>query len=220
MESSLFRRVLPPCCVGLTTKEGRAIFNEALAAGGCEGSFFTLLSFLHTQAEPAFCGLASLTTVLNALSVDPLRQWHRSQWRFFEEEHLDCCVALEEVRRVGVVLEELACLARCNGAAVLAMRRAPALDGDAAGCCPGERCCTTLPGCDISTVVDFEEAVRAACCLRTPQTHVIVSISRQALGQTGSGHYAPVGAWCPATEAHPAMVLLLDTARFKYEPHW
>ena len=37
--------------------------------------FFKLISYFQTQSEPAYCGLASLSVVLNALSIDPGRKW-------------------------------------------------------------------------------------------------------------------------------------------------
>jgi hypothetical protein len=36
------------------------------------------------------------------------------------------------------------------------------------------------------------------------------------IGQTGDGHFSPVGAYDPVSDS----VLILDTARFKYGPHW
>lgn len=53
--------------------------QEALSAGTME-SFFPLSEQFSTQAMPAFCGLASLAMVLNALQVDPKRVWQGS-WR-------------------------------------------------------------------------------------------------------------------------------------------
>lgn len=38
-----------------------------------------------TQDEPAFCGLASVAMVLNALAVDPRRIW-KGPWRYFHEQ--------------------------------------------------------------------------------------------------------------------------------------
>ena len=37
--------------------------------------FFKLISYYQTQSEPAYCGLASLAVVLNALAIDPGRTW-------------------------------------------------------------------------------------------------------------------------------------------------
>lgn len=37
--------------------------------------FYRLVSNFQTQSEPAYCGLASLSMVLNALAIDPGRKW-------------------------------------------------------------------------------------------------------------------------------------------------
>jgi glutathione gamma-glutamylcysteinyltransferase len=79
--------------------------------------FFPLIAQFQTQAEPAYCGLASLSVALNALSIDPGRSW-KGPWRWFDEALLDCCEPLERIKREGIVFGKLVCLARCNGAAV------------------------------------------------------------------------------------------------------
>lgn len=38
-------------------------------------SYFRLAEQFRTQDDPSFCGLSSLTMVLNALAVDPGRTW-------------------------------------------------------------------------------------------------------------------------------------------------
>lgn len=38
----------------------------------------------------------------------------------------------------------------------------------------------------------------------------------QELLQTGDGHFSPIGGYSALYD----MVLILDTARFKYPPHW
>jgi glutathione gamma-glutamylcysteinyltransferase len=45
---------------------------------------------------------------------------------------------------------------------------------------------------------------------------VIASYDRAAMGQTGSGHFSPIGGYHAARD----LVLVLDVARFKYPPHW
>lgn len=37
--------------------------------------YFSLISYFQTLSEPAFSGLASLSVVLNALSIDSDRKW-------------------------------------------------------------------------------------------------------------------------------------------------
>ena len=44
----------------------------------------------------------------------------------------------------------------------------------------------------------------------------MASYNRSVLGQTGEGHFSPVAGLAPSSD----MVLVLDTARFKYPPHW
>jgi glutathione gamma-glutamylcysteinyltransferase len=186
--SSTYRRPLPVTLTSFSSAEGRALFREALEDGAME-SFFPLIEQFHTQADPSFCGLASLVMALNALGVDPGRVW-RGPWRWFSEELLDCCTPLEQVRKSGVSLEEVACLARCNGA-----------DGQ-----------LFRPG------THGLEAFRSAVQLATRSTDrvLIASYARSALGQTGAGHFSPVGGYHSGKD----LVLLLDVARFKYPPHW
>jgi hypothetical protein len=75
----------------------------------------------QTQSEPAFCGLASLSVVLNALAIDPGRQW-KGPWRWFDESMLDCCEPLDKVKAEGITFAKLACLAHCAGANVRSFR--------------------------------------------------------------------------------------------------
>ena len=109
---TLYRRPLPAGAIAFSSAQGRQVFAEALEAGGLE-MYFPLAEQFHTQADPAFCGLGSLVVALNALGVDPGRLW-KGPWRWFAEDLLDCCVSLDEVRRRGLDMDELACLARCN----------------------------------------------------------------------------------------------------------
>jgi glutathione gamma-glutamylcysteinyltransferase len=186
---SLYRRPLPAGHVAFASSEGRALFREAMAEGTLEG-FFSLIEQFHTQAEPAYCGLGSLVMALNAFGIDPGRLW-RGPWRWFSEELLDCCIPLSTVREVGISLDELACLARCNGADARVER-------------PIERDPQRLRAA-------VETAARSAAGVA-----VIASYSRERLSQTGSGHFSPIGGYHAARD----LVLLLDVARFKYPPHW
>lgn len=63
---------------------------------------------------------------------------------------------------------------------------------------------------------DFREHVKQACASPTSQPAVIVSYSRKYFHQSGDGHFSPVGGYCAREDS----VLILDTARFKYPPHW
>lgn len=184
-----FHRPLPAELVDFSSPDGRALLREALAAGTAE-AFFPLMSRLHTQGDPAWCGLGTLVTVLNALEIDPGRTW-KGPWRWFGEELLTCCKSLDAVRAEGITLHELACLARCNGAAT----RVRYADVDV------ER----------RFLADLELSVRA------PAGPFLVSnYARVKMNQTGTGHFSPVAAWHEGR----GLALVLDVARFKYPPHW
>jgi glutathione gamma-glutamylcysteinyltransferase len=45
---------------------------------------------------------------------------------------------------------------------------------------------------------------------------LVVAYDRGSLGQTGSGHFSPIGGYHPGRD----LALVLDVARFKYPPHW
>ena len=188
-EPTFHRRPLPADLVDFSSPEGRRLLVEALTQGTAE-AFYPLVAQLHTQAEPAWCGLGTLVTVLNALDVDPGRVW-KGPWRWFGEELLDCCVSLDRATAEGLQLVEVACLAQCNGA------QAEWVVAEPAG----------LPA--------FRAALEAAC--RAPAgPFLVAAYARGALGQTGAGHYSPLAAW----HAPSDQVLILDVARFKYPPHW
>lgn len=175
--------------MSFASPEGRVLFQEALAAGTME-RYFELAEQHHTQADPAFCGLASLVVVLNALAIDPGRLW-KGPWRWFSEELLDCCVPLSRVRQSGLTIDELACLASCNGANATVTRAAD----------NGED--------------DFRRSLELGYGSATG-TLLIAGYSRAVLGQTGDGHFSPLAGYHRERD----LALILDVARFKYPPHW
>eukprot|EP00954_Amorphochlora_amoebiformis_P006826 533155-Amorphochlora_amoeboformis.AAC.2 len=113
---SFYKRVLPKECVRFGSEQGIKLFQESLASGNA-AAYFPLAEQFRTQDEPAFCGLSTLTMVLNSLAIDPGRIW-KGGWRWFSEELLDCCESLEKIRKSGIAFDKLSCLASCNGANV------------------------------------------------------------------------------------------------------
>jgi len=205
---TFYRRPMPDTCVALSSPEGRKIFASAHNSRGLK-SFFPLMEQFSTQTEPAYCGPTTLVVILNALAVDPRRTW-KGPWRWYEESFLNCCVDLEEVKKTGITLGTFACLAKCQGLTVVARH-----------------------GSDAS-IEEFRDAVKAAC-LEVENTDKLtsssnndqgsssannqflaVSYTRKVVGQTGDGHFSPIAAYDEASDN----VLVLDTARFKYGPHW
>ncbi|GAA0146152.1 hypothetical protein LIER_06174 [Lithospermum erythrorhizon] len=166
--AGLYRRVLPsPPAIDFSSTEGKQLFAEALMNGTMQG-FFKLISYFQTQSEPAYCGLASLSMVLNALAIDPGRKW-KGPWRWFDESMLDCCEPLEKVKETGISFGKVICLAHCAGAKVKAFRT------------------------NQSSVDDFRKHVMA--CSRSDDCHLISSYHRGVFKQTGSGHFSPIGGY-------------------------
>jgi len=189
-ERTFYMRPLPGSLHTLDSEAGRRLFAEALL-DGTMASYFRLAQQFHTQSDPAYCGLGSLVCALNALGIDPARQW-KGPWRWFSEELLDCCKPLEEIRGLGLSLDEVACLARCNGTDVTLHR----------------------PGADYGVERFRAHVIESSTQDGTPL--LIANYSRKVLGQTGDGHFSPIGGYHTSSDR----VLVLDTARFKYPPHW
>ena len=141
--------------------------SQAMVNGTAE-IFFPLSEAFRTQDEPAYCGLGTLVTVLNALEVDPGTLW-KGSWRWYDESMLGCCVALDEIKANGIAWDEWLCVCRCQGIDVDAKRA------------------------EESSVEELRERVKASCA--GSHSVLCVSYSRAALGQSGDGHYSPIGAY-------------------------
>ena len=178
--------------IPLTSPAGKELFKRALLAGTAS-HFLSLSSVFTPQSEPPFCGLSSLSIVLNSLNIDPGRSVKiMGVWRWYSEVLLDCCVDLERVREAGITLAQLRCLGLCNGLTV-----------------------SRIPG--ISSRFPLEKQVKTLeKLMKNEEIRVIVNYDRASLGQTGGGHFSPLA----ALDATSSKVLLLDVARFKYPPHW
>eukprot|EP00606_Chrysophyceae_sp_TOSAG23-5_P000905 GSChrysophyteH2.ASY1.ANO1.1002.1 assembled CDS len=89
LSKTFHRRDLPSPSVQFSSTEGREIFTQALSEGNLH-NYFCLAETYQTQGAPAYCGLGSLSMVLNALLIDPCRVW-QGVWRWFHDGMLDCC---------------------------------------------------------------------------------------------------------------------------------
>lgn len=105
------------------------------------------------------------------------------------DEFLQCCSSKEEMKEKGITFDNFACLAKCH--------------------------------CDVSikrafdfTFEEFKKDVEMITS--TSDKFMVISFSRKVLGQTGDGHFSPIGAYNKAD----GKVLILDTARYKYPSYW
>ncbi|KAJ3256282.1 hypothetical protein HDU77_003205 [Chytriomyces hyalinus] len=163
--TSFYKRSLPTTCTSFQSREGRAIFAQALQGPYME-CYYNLAMHYTTQSEPAYCGLSTLVMSLNALGVDPLRQW-KGVWRWFDESTIETVRDLKEIQVDGITLCEFECIARMNGLAAESKRA------------------------DTVTKDSFLRDLKRACA---SQSEVLaVSYHRGTLNQTGTGHFSPVG---------------------------
>ncbi|BGP27666.1 hypothetical protein JCM10295v2_006640 [Rhodotorula toruloides] len=194
-QTSFYKRPLPETCIAFNSPEGKRLFAKALAEGNME-SYFLLAPQMVTQNEPAYCALGTLVQILNSLEVDPQRKW-KGGWRWYDQNMLDCCRPLTDIAVDGLTLPEFACLARCNG--LRARITQPVLESS-----PAQR---------EDAIASFRRDLKD---VSRGKGIMAFSYSRRTLGQTGDGHFSPIGALCEEED----MVLILDVARFKYPPYW
>jgi hypothetical protein len=131
--------------------------------------------------------------VLNALGIDPQRLW-KGPWRYFSEEKLETCKNIEIIKNDGITFLEFCCISRMNGAQV-----------------------EKFLASESSKEVFRNEIKKSIQSMKTEnESHIVVSFDRSILGQTGTGHFSPIGGFNEEKD----MVLILDVARFKYPPYW
>jgi len=104
---------------------------------------------------------------------------------------LDCCKGLEKIKAKGLDINEFVCLAKCNGADVA--KKDPAS----------------------FSLDEFRKDIVRVCSDPSCKEVLVVNYSRKEFGQTGDGHFSPIGGYNKKND----LVLIMDVARFKYPPH-
>ena len=170
--------------------KGRELLMDCLRSSASD-IYLSLSEQFLTQSSPPSCGVATLAMVLNSLRIDPGRVW-RKPWRWFTEEMLISCFPLEKTEQtMGLTMEHFGLIAECNGASA-----------------------QTFYGSNTS-LSDFRKCI-ASVFSEGSERRLVVAFDRHVLGQTGTGHYSPIGAYHRDAD----MLLVLDVARFKYPPYW
>ncbi|KAL3925513.1 MAG: hypothetical protein SGILL_000355 [Bacillariaceae sp.] len=101
-------------------------------------------------------------------------------------------------------MEDFCQLGRCQGLQI-ELKRPELVSSDA-----------STDGKDDFTLDVFREDARRILSDKIHRPLLVVSFSRQDLGQTGDGHFSTVAAYHAASD----QLLVLDVARFKYAPYW
>ena len=171
--------------------EGRKLLKDAAY---CES--YWLLAPCHVcQSDLSSCGVASSCAVLNSLKCDRPQSSELGKYRWFTPENLfspevSAIVTRDKVARSGMTLQQLGKLLAVFSVDV-----------------------ETKHASDVS-IDDFRKQLKRS--LSSKNQRVIVNYSRPVLSQEGGGHISPLGAYNDRDD----MVLVLDTASYKYPWTW
>ena len=154
-----------------------------------------------TQDNLAYCGVATIVMVLNALDIEaPVAPNHqipgRVSYRFFTQENVfenektHNVIKPEVIAKQGMTLEELGGLFKSYPVDVQTFH--------------GEE-------------IDLEQFRKLAVQnLQQPGNFLVVNYLRRSLGQKGGGHISPIAAYHEQSD----QFLILDVARYRYAPVW
>jgi Phytochelatin synthase len=182
---------LPAGLTDFTSHEG----EEFLLESKSREAYFPLSIHFVTQETQAYCGVASMVMVLNALNVPAPSTPAYQPYRTFTQDNVldeatDAVLPRDVLARQGMTLDQLGALLALHPVAVEVHHAAGG-------------------GLDA-----FRAAASAA--LETRDRFVIVNFLRKALGEQTGGHISPLAAYDEKTDRF----LILDVARYKYPPVW
>jgi hypothetical protein len=170
--------------------------QELLFHSRARADFLPLAGWFVTQANLAYCGVASAVMALNSLGTPAPETPGYGSYRFWTQDNLFTAPAgrafatAESVGRRGMTLVQLAGLLAAQGVSVQRWH------GDQ----------LSLP--------QFRGLLLRS--LSDPDDRLLVNYLRPSLGQQGGGHISPLAAFDPAGDR----VLILDVARYRYPSVW
>ena len=182
---------LPDNLTALNSEQGEKFFFES----GAHEDYFAIADNFVTQKTQAYCGVASIVMVLNALhapapSSPEYQPYHTFTQDNVLDEHTEAILPRDVLAKQGMTLDQLGALLALHPAAIEVHHAA---DG----------------GLDA-----FRESARDY--LASSDHFVIVNYLRKVIGQQIGGHISPLGAY----DAKADRFLILDVARYKYPPVW
>lgn len=182
---------LPQNLSGFSTRDGEAYFAESDA----REAYFPLASNFLTQKTQAYCGVASIVMVLNALGVPAPPVPEYTPYRTFTQDNVlndqtDAVLPRETLARQGMTLDQIG--------GILATVPVKAEVHHASD----------------SSADEFRKL--ASAYLGEPGHFVLVNYLRKALGEETGGHISPLAAY----DGKADRFLILDVARYKYPPVW
>jgi len=182
---------LPDNLIGFSSHDGENYFAESDA----REAYFPLASNFLTQKTQAYCGVASIVMVLNALNIPAPPVPEYEPYRTFTQDNLltpqtDAILPREVLARMGMTLDQIGGILSTQPVKIEVHHAAE------------------------SSVDDFRKLARSY--LAQPGHFVLVNYLRRTIGQESGGHISPLGAYDGRTDRF----LVLDVARYKYPPVW
>jgi hypothetical protein len=182
---------LPQNLINLNSNEGAALLQDSEALQ----SYWPLSIQFVTQENQAFCGVASIVMVLNALAVPAPATPEFEPYKTFTQENVftpatEKVLPQETLRKMGMTLDQVGGFISTYGVKA-EVRHASE-----------------------TSLEEFRTLARDN--LGAPNRHVIVNYLRKSIGQEKGGHISPLAAY----DADTDRFLLLDVARYKYPPVW
>ncbi len=171
--------------------------QRLLLRAGARADHGPLAQWFETQANLAYCGVASAVMALNSLGVPAPPVPGYGAYRFWTQTNAFLIpgsrgfVRPETVAREGMTLAQLqGWLAGTPGLVVERFH--------------GDRL----------SLAQWRALLRRS--LQDPGDRLLVNYFRPALGQQGGGHISPLAAYDPSSDK----VLILDVARYRYPAVW
>ncbi len=182
---------LPPALIGAASDQGEALLIGAEA----REAYFPLADHFVTQQNQAFCGVASMTMVLNASGLPAPAVPEYDPYRTFTQDNVltaatEAVLPMATIKKMGITLDQLGGMVATYPLTV-SVRHA-----------------------SDSSVDGFRKEASEA--LKTTGHFVIINYLRKAIGQEKGGHISPLAAF----DADDDRFLILDVARYKYPPVW
>ncbi len=184
---------LPDGLISFESDEGEALLIGAEA----RRDFFPLSSHFVNQVNPAYCGPASISMVLNALDVPRPASDMTTGLGLFDQENI-FTPATDAVQPAAAILSPPFGMTITQLGGILAAHDLEVEVVHAAD----------------SDVDTFREAAVAA--IDDDEHFVLVNYLRKAIGQETGGHISPLAAY----DADTDRFLILDVSRYKYPPVW
>ncbi|MGA1132700.1 MAG: phytochelatin synthase family protein [Prochlorotrichaceae cyanobacterium] len=176
--------------IAFPSEQGKTLLRESDSLE----DFVPLSSHFVTQENQAYCGIASITIVLNALGIEaPIATaWNQN---YFTQDNVlnadtEAIIPASLIQRQGLTLAELAGI----------LEQYP-LQVD------------RYHGATIS-LAEFRQLIVEN--LAEPDNYVLINYLRKTIGQERGGHISPIAAY----HAESDRFLVLDVSRYKYPPVW